>query len=126
LDELLTLARQRGPELAAWAANHRLLVLEYREAWEQVLATVDWTAVHDTARMYVRQIDAEGVDTRFVEPYQQLFSYVLPLVPPGDRMEVPSPGLEFARQFGFLARPLYTRFRILDPSYPFTLWVPVS
>jgi hypothetical protein len=114
LDQLLTLARRRGPELAAWAANHPLLVLEYRQAWEQVLATVDWIAVHGTKRMYVRQIDVEGVDTKFVERYQKLFSYLLPLVLPGDRMEVPSPGLEFARQFGFLARPLYTRFRILD------------
>ncbi len=116
LDQLLTLARQRGPELAAWAANHPLLVLEYRQAWEQVLATVDWIAAHDTGRMYVRQIDVEGVDTKFVERYQKLFSHLLPLVLPSHRMDVSSPALEFARQFGFLARPFYTRFRILDPE----------
>ena len=116
LDQLLTLARQRGPELAAWAANHPLLVLEYRQAWEQVLATVDWIAAHDTERMYVRQIDVEGVDTKFVERYQKLFSHLLPLVLPSDRMDVSSPALEFARQFRFLARPFYTRFRILDPE----------
>ena len=116
LDQLLMLARQRRPELAAWAANHPLLVLEHRQAWEQVLATVDWIAVHDTERMYVRQIDVEGVDTKFVERYQKLFSLLLPLVLRSDRMDVSSPGLEFARKFGFLGRPFYTRFRILDPE----------
>ena len=116
LDQLLVLARQHGPELVAWAADHPLLVLEYRQAWDQVLATVEWIAGHDTERMYVRQIDVEGVDTKFVERYQKLFSHLLPLALPGDRMDVSSPGLEFARQFGFLARPFYTRFRILDPE----------
>ena len=66
--------------------------------------------------MYVRQIDVEGVDTKFVERYQKLFSHLLPLALPSDRMDVSSPALEFARHFGFLARPFYTRFRILDPE----------
>lgn len=116
LDQLLALARQRAPKLEAWAAGHPLLVLEHRDAWERVLATVGWIAANDTGRMYVRQIDVEGVDTKFVERYHKLFSHLLPLVLPDNRVDTSTPGLEFARQFGFLTKPPYTRFRILDPE----------
>jgi hypothetical protein len=116
LDELLMQARLRMPELVVWAVDHPLLVLEYRHAWEQVVSTVQWIAAHDNERMYVRQIDVEGVDTKFVERHQKLFSSLLPLVLPSHRVDTSTIGLEFARQFGFLARPLYTRFRILDPE----------
>jgi hypothetical protein len=72
--------------------------------------------------MYVRQIDVEGVDAKFVERYQRLFSYLLPLALPANRLEVPSPGLDFSRQFG--SPGLFTRGTAsLTPSCPFSLGV---
>jgi hypothetical protein len=54
------------------------------------------------------------VDTKFVERQQKLLSDLLPLVLAPERVD---PGeVEFARRFRFLSKPLYTRFRILDPD----------
>ncbi len=70
----------RMPSLAAWAAAHPLVVLDHQDVWYRVLATVKWIAGRDTRRTYVRQIDVEGVDTKFVERHQRLLSALLPLV----------------------------------------------
>jgi hypothetical protein len=116
LDELLARTRQKMPALAAWAVDHPLVVLENRGAWERVFATVEWIAARDTRSMYLRQLDVEGVDTKFVERHHRLLSDLLPLVLPAERMSASNGSPQFARQFGFLSKPAYTRLRILDPE----------
>ena len=114
VDRLLAMTRLRLPSLVGWAAAHPVVLLEHQDVWDQVLATVDWIAGRETRRIYVRQIDVEGVDTKFVERHQRLLSALLPPVLAGERV---SPlETEFARRFGFLTKPLYTRLRILDPA----------
>ncbi len=114
LDQLMARTKSEMPLLAAWSADHPLVLLEHRDVWSRVLATTQWIAGRDTQRTYVRQIDVEGVDTKFVERHQKLLSEVLPLVLSPERVELSE--VEFARRFRFLNKPLYTRFRILDPS----------
>jgi hypothetical protein len=112
LDQLIARTRSEMPSLAAWAADHPLVVLDHRAVWSRVLATVEWIAGRDTRRTYVRQIDVEGVDTKFVERHQKLLSELLPLVLSPERIDLTE--VEFARRFRFLNKPLYTRLRLLD------------
>lgn len=114
LDQLVAWTRTEMPSLAAWAADHPLVLLEHRHVWSRLLATVEWIAGRDTRRTYLRQIDVEGVDTKFVERYQKLLSELLPVVLSPQRVDLSQ--MEFARRFQFLNKPLYTRLRILDPS----------
>jgi hypothetical protein len=114
LEQLMARTRARLPVLTEWAAAHPRALLEHRDAWDRVLATVEWIGAHDSSAMYVRQIDVEGVDTKFVERHQKLLSELLHLVLAPERVD-PSQ-VEFARRFRFLSKPLYTRFRILDPD----------
>jgi hypothetical protein len=114
LDQLMARTRSEMPSLAAWAVDHPLVMLEHQDVWFRVLATAGWIADRDTRRTYVRQIDVEGVDTKFVERHQKLLSELLPVVLSPERVDVSE--VEFTRRFGFLNKPLYTRFRILDPS----------
>lgn len=113
LDRLMDMTRSAMPSLAAWAAHHPLVLLEHRDAWSRILATVGWIAGRDTRGTYIRQIDLEGVDTKFVERHQKLFSELLPLVLAPERVNLSE--VEFARRFGFLSKPVYTRLRFLDP-----------
>jgi hypothetical protein len=114
LEQLMRSTAARLPVLMDWAAAHPLVLLEHRDVWDRVLATVEWIAVHDSSAMYVRQLDVEGVDTKFVERHQKLLTELLPLVLSPQRVD-PSQ-VEFARRFRFLSKPLYTRFRFLDPG----------
>jgi hypothetical protein len=114
LEQLMGSTRARLAPLTEWAAAHPLVLLEHSDVWDRVLATLEWIAVHDSSAIYVRQLDVEGVDTKFVERHQKLLSELLPLVLAPERVD-PSQ-VEFARRFGFLGKPLYTRFRILDSS----------
>lgn len=121
LDRLLAMTRAAMPAmpaaataLATWAADHPLVVLDNREVWPRLLATADWIARADTRRTYVRQIDVEGVDTKFVERHEKVLSPVLLSVLPAESVD--SSAAEFSRRFGFLSKPRYTRLRILDPA----------
>lgn len=114
LDRLLETTRTALPAVEAWAADHPLVVLENREVWPRLLAATDWIARTDTRRTYVRQIDVEGVDTKFVERHQKVLSELLLGVLPAESVDASA--VEFSRRFGFLSKPQYTRLRILDPA----------
>jgi len=53
------------------------------------------------------------VDTKFVERHQKLLDQLLTAVLPPDRIDRSWPRADFTRRFGFLAKPVYTRFQLL-------------
>ena len=114
LTKLLLATASRLPQLEAWARERPGLVLDNREVWERVLATAEWMSGHDRSRLYLRQVDVEGVDTKFVEKNQRLLADMLTTLLPKE--SVGPAGFDFARHFGFRAKPAYTRFRFLDQS----------
>jgi len=78
---------------------------------------VQWLVAHDAADLYVRQIDVEGVDTKFVESHHKLLNHLLTVVLPPERIDETSAPSTFVRRFRFLDKPSYTRFRVLDPAF---------
>jgi hypothetical protein len=104
------------PALVPWVVVHPRQALEHHQVWDQVLATVRWIVEHDTSSRYVRQIDVEAVDTKFVEGHRKLFDELLSLVLPEDRIDRRYPAANFAGRFRFLQRPGYVRFRLLVPQ----------
>jgi hypothetical protein len=116
LDALMKQTRSSVPAVLPWIAAHPRQVLEHRGSWEQVLATVRWIAEHDTTRLYIRQIDADGVDTKFVEQHRKLLDELLALVLPGDRIDRRHAPASFAARFQFRQKPDYVRFRLLAPQ----------
>jgi hypothetical protein len=116
LDELLARTLDRLPELLPWMADHVMTVLDHREEWTGVLATIEWVVSNKTQGTYVRHLDVEGVDTKFVERHRRLLSDLLTIALPEDRVDSSTGAKDFARRFGFLAKPAYTRFRVLDAS----------
>jgi hypothetical protein len=104
------------PGLRPWVAAHPLLAARHKEIWGEVLATVAWIAGRDTGRLYLRQIDVEGVDTKFVERHQRLLDDLLSILLPPERVDTAFSHGDFARRFGFRPKPGYTRLRLLSPS----------
>jgi hypothetical protein len=116
LDGLMAETRARLPTLHSWVVHHPLLALARRDIWDELLATVGWIAAHDTGHVFLRQIDIDGVDTKFVERHQKLLSDLLTEALPPGRIATQYNHTDFARRFGFLPKPTYARFRLLDPS----------
>jgi hypothetical protein len=112
VDELRAQTRAAIPVLASWVSAHPLAALRHAGVWEQVLATVQWIAGHDTSQLYVRQVDVAGVDTKFVERHHRLLEQLLTVLLPSYRFNPQAFG--FAGRFRFLEKPAYIRFRVLD------------
>jgi hypothetical protein len=114
LDELLEHTRDRLPGAQAWAIANPLVVLRNESIWDRALEVVRWIASHQTDRLYLRQVDVEGVDTKFVETNHRLLDELLTVVLPANRIDTDA--ASFAGRFRFLEKPQYTRFRLLDPE----------
>jgi hypothetical protein len=78
---------------------------------------VDWVVRHPLPRVYLRQIDAPGVDTKFIERHRSLLGDFLDIVLPPNAIDATATGVrDFERRYGFLSRPVQIRFRLLDPA----------
>jgi hypothetical protein len=108
LNELMKAAR--GTRLIPWLTGHPMRALQLADAWDKLLATVRWIELRQVPGMYLRQIDAPGVDTKFVERYKGVLTELLDAQLDPSRVEAAAP--DFAGRYGFLRRPGYVRFRM--------------
>ena len=105
------------PQLKAWVCANPMTVLGNAAVWDKLLATLQWVERHETADLYVRQIDLADVDTKFVELHHRLLDDLLTVVlPPGRIDEAARRNGGFAARFRFRTKPSYTRLRFLDPA----------
>lgn len=116
LDSLIAETRMRVPELVSWVAAYPMRAIANRVIWSRLLATIEWIAAHETNDFYLRHIDVEGVDTKFVGVNRNLLSELLDQVLPIDRIEADRPRSDFAKRYRFREKPTYVRFRSLSPE----------
>ncbi len=113
LEAVVLMTRNRLPELVPWVIAHPLAALASAPVWAEVLATVEWITAHDAPHLYVRQIDVERVDTKFVEANRNLLGDLLTIVLPPERIDATLPRNDFAGRYRFRRKPSYTRLRLL-------------
>lgn len=107
------------PALLAWMSRRPLQALDLTDRWERLLAVVAWLQAHPRPGVYLRQVDAPGVDSKFIETHRGVLTELLDLaLPPGSIDASASGTAQFARRFGFLDKPVRIRFRLLDPALP--------
>jgi hypothetical protein len=105
------------PELEAWVVKRPLKVIELGEAWSRLLAVVRWFVDHPSSGLYLRQLDIEGVDTKFIESQRGVLAELLDRVlaaEPASQSPSGRPSLE--QRFGLKGKPPLVRFRVLDPA----------
>jgi hypothetical protein len=107
------------PALLAWLTRRPIQALELADRWERLLAVVAWLQAHPRPGVYLRQVDAPGVDSKFIEAHRGVLAELLDLGLPPEVIETEATGVaQFTRRFGFLDKPVRIRFRPLDPSLP--------
>ncbi len=108
LAELIEAAR--GTRLVPWLTGHPMRALRLADDWDRLLATVSWIEQRQAPGMYLRQVDAPGVDTKFIERHKGVLTELLDAQLDPSRVAVGAP--DFAGRYGFLRRPGYVRFRV--------------
>lgn len=110
-----TAARQ--PAVLAWLERRPHQALELHARWDRLLAVVEWLQAHPRPGIYLRQVDAPGVDSKFIEAHRGVLGELLDLALLPDAIDATATGVaRFTRRFGFLDKPLRIRFRVLDPA----------
>jgi hypothetical protein len=105
------------PALLAWLSRRPIQALDLVDRWEGLLAVVAWLKAHPRPAVYLRQVDAPGVDSKFIEAHRGVLAELLDLALPPEAIEADATGVaQFTRRFGFLDKPVRIRFRLLDPA----------
>ncbi|MCX7693324.1 DUF3322 domain-containing protein [Tepidimonas taiwanensis] len=115
------------PALLPWLLRRPLQALELADRWERLLAVVAWLQAHPRPGVYLRQVDAPGVDSKFIEAHRGVLTEWLDLALPPAAIDTSATGVaQFTRRYGFRDKPLRIRFRLLDPALPFLPGCPAS
>lgn len=105
------------PALQAWLLRRPIQALDLADRWERLLAVIAWVQAHPRPGVYLRQVDAPGVDSKFIEAHRGVLTELLDLALPPEAVDRTASGVGlFARRFGFLEKPVRIRFRLLDPG----------
>lgn len=116
LDGMLEQTGRTVPGLVPWVVSHPLEAIGHRDIWSDLVAVVASIAAMPTEHLYLRQIDVEGIDTKFVDRHRKLLDGLLTAVLPEERIDNRYTAGDFARRFRFRPKPDYTRFRLLGPE----------
>jgi hypothetical protein len=117
LSELVELTREQQPDLLPWLSKRSLKALELAEDWPHLLGVIGLIQAHPRPGIYLRQIDIQGVHTKFIEEHRTVLSELLDFVLPPETVDTETSGInQFSRRYGFLDKPLRIRFRVLDPG----------
>ncbi|QRK05187.1 hypothetical protein JQX13_34005 [Archangium violaceum] len=103
------------PSLETWVHARPLKVVELAAHWEGLLAVLRWFSRNPCSGLFRRQLEIEGVDTKFIEHHRQVLTELLELTLPPEQI-LSERGTSFDRRFGLREKPFIVRFRLLDET----------
>lgn len=114
--QLAGVTLQAFPQLQEWLQRRPMTLLEQAPVWQRIIAILCWFVAHPRPGMYLRQLDIEGVDGKFIENRKALLAELLDQVLPASAVDSNAFGArQFEMRYGLLAKPALIRFRLLDP-----------
>ncbi|MDN5764951.1 MAG: DUF2220 family protein [Humibacillus sp.] len=108
----LALARNE-PAVREWIASKPLAALGLEPELPRLIASYRWLREHRGSGLYLRQISAPGVDTKFVERHRSVLAALL---------GVPASSTGFLAGLGLQAKPETLRLRGHASTGPFAGW----
>lgn len=114
-DEIVGDTRERAPHLLEWMAEQPLKALNVSAVWSRLLDFVLWRRANQNARIYLRQVDLPGLDSKFIEGHRAVLTALLDATLPPGQVDTTASGVrQFERRYGFRGRPARVRYRLLD------------
>jgi len=115
--ELVAVTRAQCPALLPWLERKPLQALALADVWPHLLALVLWLHEHSRPGIYLRQVDLPGVDSKLIESQRGVLTALFDLALPAAVIDTSAIGAaQFCRRYGFRAKPLRVRFRLLDAA----------
>ncbi|MGD8202352.1 Wadjet anti-phage system protein JetD domain-containing protein [Ornithinimicrobium sp. W1679] len=105
LDQILALLAQE-PVLRHWVGANPLKALQFGASWDRLMQAYRWLLAARGSGRYLREVDAPGVDTKFIERHRSVLAHLL---------EVPSTSAGFVTALGLRTKPELVRLR-MDPT----------
>lgn len=120
---LLGTTRREQPALLPWLARKPLQALKHAADWASLLRVVRWLQESGRPGIYIREMDVEGVDTKFVGRHRKFLSELLDLALPPSAVDSTKTGVRnFEARYGFRSKPVLVRARLLDPQLALLPW----
>jgi len=90
------------------------LLMENDKVWEQLLIVCDYFTTHPMPNLYIRELDIEGIDTKFIEKHKKILDTLLCVLLDQEPTRLAQNGFE--KRYGLKYDLPTIRFRILDES----------
>ena len=116
-DEIAGMTKRQLPDAMPFLFEKPLKVLEYAEDWHKLIKVCRYFQINPRPDRYIRQLDIQGVDTKFIETRKGILTDLLTLSLDDDDYETSVTGLAengFERRFGLRYDEPLIRFRLLD------------
>jgi hypothetical protein len=108
--------RARLPELADWCLQNPIKVIEQQKTWSRLIEIVCHFRKYPEPNCYIRELEIEGIDSKFIEQHRGTLSPLLDAVLDPAQVDLEVTGLArhgFERRFGLKYDPPIIRFRCL-------------
>lgn len=108
------------PRLQIWLEKRPLKALELADDWQKLLAVLVWRKTHSQPNCYLRQVSLQDVHSKFIETRRGVLAEWFDLVLPESEIQADKTGAnQFNARYGFLDKPEFIRFRLLDSDLTF-------
>lgn len=107
----------RKAALRGWLLQKPLLAIAYAEDWSRLLDLCDWFQAHPQPKVYMRQIDLPGIDSKFIEARMAILNELLDILLPREAVDTAvtaSSQQRFAQRYGLKYDEAFVRLRLLD------------
>ena len=129
-DELTGMTKRQLPGVMPFLSDKPLKVIEHADNWHNLIRVCRYFQIRPRPDRYIRQLDIQGVDTKFIENHKSILSELLTLALEDDDFDPSVTGLAengFERRFGLRFDEPLIRFRLLDSQKAVTdMSVPLS
>ncbi len=103
----------KWPVLEAWVTKYPFKVINIGNSCDGILKVLDWFSIHnEKPYLYLRQLDIEGVDTKFIELNKGVISDLLNFILPDNKINRNS--TIFEDRFYLKRKSNLVRFRISE------------
>lgn len=110
---------QGYPNLHSWLMRYPFKVTNYADVWQRLLTACEYFIHHPLPDCYIRQLDIQGIDSKFIESHKAILTELLDIVLPETARFANIAGVAnhgFERRYGLRYDLPLCRFRILDKN----------
>ncbi len=116
-EKLTAETRRKLPQVMAFILDKPMRVLEYPAVWSELITVCRYFQVNPRPNRYIRQLDIQGIDSKFIENHRGILSEMLNLALDSEDFDKTVTGVTengFERRFGLRYDEPMIRFRLLD------------